>query len=618
MAEQVAELPPQRTSCFDLDVLIAQGHKIPVGHDGFVRIVDYMGDDAAVVQAARVSYGAGTKKVREDRGLIRYLMRHRHCYHPSMQVLTRDGWKRWDECDYVEWFAVPDPTSRTLRFEQLPLEVFDADEKLQVFENERMSYRVTCDHRMWFKGKYQEEFEVVRAQDMQKWGHFDPMAGYKLANVVLTDNERSYQLGQLVGFALGDGSWTGNGLTFHLKKDRKQQYLTKILAALEVTPTIRTSATYVDAVVVYVSAADVLALGLNKYMTIGQRSSEKALNLPDPTHDVALSLGVLDGLMNSDGHVREDRNERVEFSSTSTALLSSFETLAALFGYDAHRCAKEGVVTAFPAGRTSLEARKQYFSTEHYTGKVYCTTTSTGLLLVRGDSTKFAFVCGNTTPFEMCELKLHVRVPMHIWRQWIRHRTASVNEYSTRYSVAIDSMEKTLPDAWRSQSKKNKQGSGAHLDLMVGEKLTKEEGKFHKAARDLYEARLEAGVAREQARKDLPLSTYTEAYWKIDLHNLLHFLSLRLHEHAQKEIREFGEAIKFYVEKWVPLVYEAFCDYRLGGTYLSVAEMSVLTTWMHSNDGRPLNETIQDAASMGTLSKREIVEFKAKMGVEDV
>ena len=120
----------------------------------------------------------------------------------------------------------------------------------------------------------------------------------------------------------------------------------------------------------------------------------------------------------------------------------------------------------------------------------------------------------HTTPFEMCEIKFHVRVPMDCWRQWIRHRTANVNEYSTRYSEAIDSAQETPIDAWRAQDSANRQGSGDFLDATTGEYLTSEEKTLHETARNVYEQRLSKGVAREQARKDLPLSTYTESYWK--------------------------------------------------------------------------------------------------------
>ncbi len=183
----------------------------------------------------------------------------------------------------------------------------------------------------------------------------------------------------------------------------------------------------------------------------------------------------------------------------------------------------------------------------------------------------------HTTPFEMCELKLHIRVPMDCWRQWIRHRTANVNEYSTRYSVAIDAMRKTQPDEWRLQSELNKQGSLGSMDNTIGKALTQEEDNFHNACKQLYEQRLDQGVAREQARKDLPLCTYTEAYWKIDLHNLLHFLSLRMDHHAQYEIREYATAIgEKIVAKWLPLTWEAFQDYRINAMSLSGPEVILI------------------------------------------
>ena len=171
----------------------------------------------------------------------------------------------------------------------------------------------------------------------------------------------------------------------------------------------------------------------------------------------------------------------------------------------------------------------------------------------------------------MAELKFLVRVPMDCWRQWIRHRTANVNEYSTRYSVAIDSSQQTEPDHWRSQSAANRQGSGEFLPVEEGTKLTASERTFQEAAAKLYADRLEIGVAREQARKDLPLCTYTEAYWKIDLHNLLHFLALRMDSHAQWEIREFATTIgRQIVQPLFPMVWEAFEDYRLHGDRKSV------------------------------------------------
>jgi thymidylate synthase (FAD) len=183
----------------------------------------------------------------------------------------------------------------------------------------------------------------------------------------------------------------------------------------------------------------------------------------------------------------------------------------------------------------------------------------------------------HTTPFEMAEIKLLVRVPMDCWRQWIRHRMASVNEYSTRYSIAIDSAQATPPDQWRSQARENRQGSAEPLSREIGEGLTASERALQNECRRVYQERLDLGVAREQARKDLPLSTYTEAYWKIDLHNLLHFLHLRMDDHAQQEIRDYASAIGGQiVAPLFPLVWEAFLDYRQGALHLTRLEVEVI------------------------------------------
>ncbi|HTM54156.1 MAG TPA: FAD-dependent thymidylate synthase [Pirellulales bacterium] len=227
----------------------------------------------------------------------------------------------------------------------------------------------------------------------------------------------------------------------------------------------------------------------------------------------------------------------------------------------------------------------------------------------------------HTTPFEMAEVKLLVRVPMDCWRQWIRHRTANVNEYSTRYSLAIDAMQTTPPEAWRTQATENRQGSGALLDAARGEQLTSTESAFQEQARQLYEARIAAGVAREQARKDLPLSTYTEAYWKVDLHNLLHFLALRMDSHAQWEIREYAATIgREIVQPLFPLVWEAFVDYRLEGMFLTRLEREVLARLiarLTSQRGLPASEAdflaVQDPSWADLQRCRERDECRDKL-----
>jgi thymidylate synthase (FAD) len=224
----------------------------------------------------------------------------------------------------------------------------------------------------------------------------------------------------------------------------------------------------------------------------------------------------------------------------------------------------------------------------------------------------------HSSPFEMCEIKLHVRVPMDTWRQWIRHRTANVNEYSTRYSIAIESMQTTAPDAWRSQATDNKQGSAGNLAETVGKELTRQEKEVQDLCRQTYHDRLQRGVAREQARKDLPLSTYTEAYWKMDLRNLLHFLELRMEHHAQEEIRAYANVIgNEIVSKWVPLAWQAFQDYRLAATDLSAQEATILAMVAKGDSEGATDYAIEREllakTDKGLKRSLEIMEFEAKL-----
>ncbi|MFA5804637.1 MAG: FAD-dependent thymidylate synthase [Melioribacteraceae bacterium] len=224
----------------------------------------------------------------------------------------------------------------------------------------------------------------------------------------------------------------------------------------------------------------------------------------------------------------------------------------------------------------------------------------------------------HTTPFEMSEIKLHVRVPMDTWRQWIRHRTANVNEYSTRYSIAIDASQKTSSGEWRIQAIDNKQGSEGFFDNTIGSKLTEREEELQQFAREIYQERLQLGVAREQARKDLPLSTYTEAYWKIDLHNLLNFLALRMDNHAQFEIRSYANVIgNEIVSRWCPIAWEAFKDYRMNSMNFSSLELQILKQLVTGNK----QAALKLAEEFGWLNKindklsknRERIELEEKL-----
>ncbi|HLF14246.1 MAG TPA: FAD-dependent thymidylate synthase [Bacteroidota bacterium] len=214
----------------------------------------------------------------------------------------------------------------------------------------------------------------------------------------------------------------------------------------------------------------------------------------------------------------------------------------------------------------------------------------------------------HTTPFEMVELKFHVKLPIFVARQWIRHRTANVNEYSGRYSVMKDEFYVPEHHAIHFQSLGNKQGRreqdvpdslrGKVLDILVSsqQKLYGE-----------YEEMLDSDIARELARINLPLSLYTEWYWKIDLHNLFHFLRLRIDPHAQYEIRVYGEAMAEITRKVAPMAWEAFEDYVLKSERFSRLEMKVIA---ENLSGKTFTKESLEAKG---LKGREAEEFQAKL-----
>lgn len=181
----------------------------------------------------------------------------------------------------------------------------------------------------------------------------------------------------------------------------------------------------------------------------------------------------------------------------------------------------------------------------------------------------------HTTPFEMVEFKFHCAMPIFVARQWIRHRTANVNEYSGRYSVMPDRFYRPALDDIRKQSKTNRQGREEPLDPATAQEFLDALGAGEARYKE-YEALMEKGVARELARIALPQSLYTEWYWKIDLHNLLRFLSLRMDAHAQKEIRDYAVAMHDLVAPIVPVTLEAFKDYEMESIRLTRLEIEAM------------------------------------------
>lgn len=182
----------------------------------------------------------------------------------------------------------------------------------------------------------------------------------------------------------------------------------------------------------------------------------------------------------------------------------------------------------------------------------------------------------HTTPFEMCEIKFHVKLPIFVARQWIRHRTANVNEYSARYSILDNEFYTPKPEQVAKQSDNNKQGSGEAFDPDTSKEIIDSLTNDSNLVYSHYEKFIEQGLAREIARTNLMLNYYTQFYWKIDLHNLLHFLKLRADKHAQYEIRVYAEVMLDIIKKWVPLAYNAFVEYCLESACISRTGLEII------------------------------------------
>lgn len=216
----------------------------------------------------------------------------------------------------------------------------------------------------------------------------------------------------------------------------------------------------------------------------------------------------------------------------------------------------------------------------------------------------------HTSPFEMVEFKFHIKLPIFVARQWIRHRTANVNEYSGRYSEMRDEFYIPEHDVIRKQSVDNKQGRDENV---LGEEYTsriiESFAEFNKTVYADYKGLIEDGIAKEIARINLPLSIYTEWYWKIDLHNLFHFLKLRMDKHAQYEIRVYADIIAEIIKNIVPIAYEAFEDYHLNAIFLSKSEQRIIAKLIPELENEISDELLTEAG----LGKREISEFKEKI-----
>lgn len=635
MEARAERLPRPRVAALD-EIL---GVPFQVLDDGLVRVVDYMGDDGAVVQAARVSYGEGTKAVSDDRGLIRYLLRHRHTTPFEMCELKlhvrvpMDAWRQWIRhrtaclAEGTElYFDLPRGVER--RGNQLyKLRIEDLWQRFQPTVNTQRADKQRNPHfkRDRIQGMLLRHLDEdrnrlthTRIVDVFKNGR-KPVFRFSLADGksidATADHKFLFQDGwstfaARAGLELRDGlaTWNRDPLYLHVNGlvcDVPAKYQDRTWLDVQYNQQEHRIQDIAD-------ACGVSYHTIRKWLRHHGLQHEKGGRAKEPWNKGKR-------YRTGPGNWTEERLETVRKARSGAnsnfwkgGVSTERESIGRWTTQIAHRIHEKNGWTCqlchsragdlhchhiVPVWADISRARDPENLTTLCAG---CHTS------VHGNELDFVEALGGPPvrkswrkrprkAWNRVEIPRLVEVvditylglketydvevegPHHnfVANGIITHN--SVNETSTRYSVAIDAAQRTAPDQWRIQAADNKQGSDGFADQELGAALTAEEAELQDRARQVYNRRLESGVAREQARKDLPLCTYTEAYWKMDLHNLLHFLALRMDPHAQLEIREYANVIgREIVARWVPLVWEAFQDYRLGASFFSRLEGEIL------------------------------------------
>ena len=726
--------------------------KFGVLDDGFVTLVDVMGDDAAIVQAARVSYGEGTKSVSDDRGLIRYLMRHAHSTPFEMAELKflfrmpMDAWRqqirhrtaclsgdaqlyfdlpgaeergrrqlykvrledlhrRWthgatsrfdpkrkptftDRVDPHVEYGVPELAALVERRPECLRNMIAAGSLAGRKENGRLFVRGRAWHDWAGRGRVLSvshrdrivamklrmcdeatgEIRHTRIRDIWESG-VKPVYRVTLENgyrLEMTADHRCLTadgwatLGRAADPRAGAGAectWRSDAPAFAVNgvlAHRDRDWLTDRKAAgLSVTQIAE------EAGVSYHTVRKALSrFGLQfthaekaRQSSLSRRGRRRTVRKRGPLTGSALRNvrrarsgansnfwrgGVTPERANIGRWTTENAARDHERCGYRCVLCKSkddleahhldpvwrspqrgrdLDNLISLCGRCHDRLHAENLELALLQEATAGESLDTFWDRHPHAAPRPATKKRPRVRTLRRGWSKIARIefLGERMTYDVA-----VAGPYHnfVADGFVVHN--SVNEYSTRYSVAVDAAQATPPDAWRTQAASNRQGSGGFLPPDVGAAMTAAETELQAKARAVYEARLEAGVAREQARKDLPLATYTEAYWKIDLHNLLHFLALRMDSHAQKEIRDYATTVgERIVAPLFPLAWEAFTDYRLNATRLTGPDRGVIRRLASTDAAPPYSDdaflAAGDPAWAGMKRCRERDECRAKL-----
>jgi thymidylate synthase ThyX len=602
----------ERVNITKLDEIL--GLPFNVLDDGHVRVIDYMGSDEAIVQAARVSYGKGTKKVHEDRGLIRYLMRHRHSTPFEMCELKihvrvpMDHWRQWirhrTAClsgDTTIHFDLPGGLKRGGRqLYQLTLKQVYAK-----FQPTRNATRPDKQKNPFFKkdrlknsllrSLNEDTLEPIHTKIVDIWE-----SGEKEVFEVTLENGSRFKSSK------DHLCFTGSGW-----KKLDEAIILPSKETAEWSP--------LESLFASVHSGD--SPGVAQIPNVVDESTEEWKPVPGLWSDYyqVSSQGRVKRVVPGKGARSFGRCKKP--TMTAGHFVVSLNRPGTQEVHFIHKLMLEAFIGPPPEGQEYTLHKNGNNLDNCLENLRWGSQAENSADRVRdGSTTKLSCVFSSVKEVRYVGVEmtydLEVEGPYHnfVAGGVVVHN--SVNEYSTRYSEAIDSAAKTPSGKWRVQSGKNKQGSSGYLPEAEGAILTAAETSLHNALRESYEKRLEMGVAREQARKDLPLSTYTEAYWKIDLLNLLHFLSLRMDAHAQEEIRSYATVIgEEIVRKWVPIVWEAFLDYRLNAMTLSRLDIEVLRAIQQNaiqGEAKAKEFGWLEIKDSKLVSNRERDEFEAK------
>ena len=661
-----------------LDELL--GVALPVLDDGFVRVVDYMGDDRAVVQAARVSYGDGTKQVSEDRGLIRYLLRHRHTTPFEMCELKlhvrvpMDAWRQWIRhrtaclAEGTEvYFDLPQgiarrgnqlyklniedlwqrfqPTQNTQRPDKQRNPYFRRDrvQGMRLRQVDEHTLRVQHTHiRNVFKNGRKPVFRVTLADGKAIEATADHRFMFPDGWASLKERLDLQLHGDLAVWKQGTHCLMVNGYACEkpaLYQDAwwlDEMYNRRGLKIADIAELAGVSYHTIRAWLRHHGLQHEKGgrsrIPWNKGMTYkrGPRVMTDEWRVANREARSGPASNFWKGGISTDregigrwttqiAHKIHTRHQwTCQLCKQRSSVLQCHHIVPVWAAPELAR-KEDNLTTLCDTCHRSLQGRELDFVEKlggHPVKMEWSPKPRTAwnrLTFARAVPISSIEFVGEKETYD-----IEVAGPYHnfIANGIVTHN--SVNEYSTRYSVAIDAAQTTSPEGWRLQSAINKQGSDCALAPDSGAELTRIEAELHELARNAYDQRIRQGVAREQARKDLPLCTYTEAYWKIDLHNLLHFLSLRMDPHAQQEIRAYATVIgEQIVARWVPLVWEAFVDYRLGAASLSRIEQEILGA-IGAGDGERACALARGAGWLergtgGLKRHRERAEFEVKL-----